>query len=213
MFARFRMPDIKNIVFDLGGVLIDWNPRYLFTEVFENEDELEHFLSNICSNDWNEEQDAGRSLELGTELLVRQHPEYENQIRMFYGDWEKMLGGPISSNLSVFEALKVQGIYEIYALTNWSAETFPIALARFSFLKDFEGILVSGVEGMRKPFPEFYQLLLHRFKLKPEETLFIDDNGRNIAAASQLKFQTIHLPAGADLALALSQINIFVSQT
>ncbi|NND32258.1 MAG: HAD family phosphatase [Saprospiraceae bacterium] len=202
------MQDLKNIVFDLGGVLIDWNPRYLFTEVFENKDELDYFLTEICSSDWNEEQDGGRSLADGTEALIKRFPEYEGQIRLFYQEWHKMLGGEITANVDIFRNLVDHHQYGLFALTNWSAETFPIALERYAFLQDFAGILVSGVEGKRKPFREFYELMLDRYDIQPEETLFIDDNKRNVLAAEKIGLRTIHLPPGADLGKALSQWHV-----
>ena len=201
---------IKNIVFDLGGVLIDWNPRYLFTEVFENHDELEFFLSEICSPDWNEEQDGGRSLQEGTEYLLAKFPDYRSEIIMFYDEWEKMLGGPLEENVDILEKLMATRKYRIFALTNWSAETFPIALRQFDFLKKFESILVSGVERMRKPQPEFYTLMLDRFEIKPSETIFIDDNKRNVLAAEAMQIPSIHLPPGSSLKHALRDFQIII---
>jgi 2-haloacid dehalogenase len=202
--------NIKNIVFDLGGVLIDWNPRYLFTEVIENHDELEFFLTKICSGDWNEEQDAGRSLSEGTAILKKQFPQFRKEIEMYYRDWEKMLKGPIQINVEIFYRLKESGCYRLLALTNWSDETFPVALKKFSFLYDFDGILVSGIEKIRKPQPEFYQLMLDRFKINPSETLFIDDNFRNIQAAQDMGIQAIHLPEGISLKEQLGKFSIYL---
>jgi len=200
----------KNIVFDLGGVLIDWNPRYLFAEVFENHDELEFFLSKVCSPDWNEEQDGGRSLKDGTDYLLAKFPRYHTEIKMFYNQWEKMLGGSLSENVKIFEKLLATQQYRIFALTNWSAETFPIALAQFDFLHKFEDILVSGAERMRKPQPEIYTLMLHRFDIQPSETIFIDDNERNVYAAEARQISSIHLPPGKSLEKALEDFNISI---
>lgn len=200
--------NIKNIVFDLGGVLIDWNPRYLFTEVIENHDELEFFLTEICSSAWNEEQDAGRSLSEATALLVNQFPRFRKEIEMYYGEWEKMLKGPIQINVDIFNRLRKSGWYRLLALTNWSAETFPVALGKFSFLYDFDGIIVSGIEKIRKPQPAFYQLMLDRFKINPSETLFIDDNFRNIQAAQEMGILSIHLPEGVSLEEQLEKFSI-----
>jgi 2-haloacid dehalogenase len=204
------MASIKNIVFDLGGVLIDWNPRHLFTEVFENQDELEYFLEHVCNSDWNEEQDGGRSLEEGTNILLNKHPKYRREIQMFYGQWERMLGGEIVPNVSILRKLTRTSTFEIFALTNWSAETFPIAQKRYEFLDLFKGIVVSGVEFMRKPDLAFYQLMLDRFSISAPETLFIDDNERNILAAKKLNLKTIHLPPGENLQDALRLLGIEV---
>jgi 2-haloacid dehalogenase len=200
--------NLKNIVFDLGGVLIDWNPRHLFTEVFQNHDELEFFLTEICSDEWNEEQDAGRSLAEGTRILTERYPAYRKEIEMYYGKWEKMLRGPIQANVDIFQTLVQKGCYGLFALTNWSGETFPVALDRFPFLHDFENILVSGLEGMRKPQPEFFQLMFDRFKIIPDETLFIDDNLRNIKAAQNMGIRTVHLPPGTSLIWHLEKYGI-----
>jgi 2-haloacid dehalogenase len=198
----------KNIVFDLGGVLIDWNPRYLFTEVFEKPDELDFFLTKICSPEWNEEQDGGRTLAEGTEILVKKFPDFRQEIELYYSQWHRMLGDAIQSNVSIFKALKDQGRYQLFALTNWSAETFPTAIRKFDFLQHFRQILVSGKEGMRKPEPAFYQLMFDRFKIIPHETLFIDDNLRNIEAAEKMGLQCIHLPLEKSLLDALIPFGI-----
>lgn len=182
---------IDAIIFDLGGVLIDWNPYYVYDKMFDNEEKKRFFFENICTSDWNEKQDAGRSLKEATEELVTRHPDWKEYIEAYYGRWEEMLGGPIQDSVELFKQLKETGKYKLYALTNWSAETFPIALERYDFLHWFDGRVVSGEEKMRKPFPEFYQLILNRFQLTPEETLFIDDNARNAKAAEDVGLRTI----------------------
>jgi 2-haloacid dehalogenase len=183
--------EIDAIIFDLGGVLIDWNPSYVFDKIFDDEEKKKHFFENICTSDWNEKQDAGRPLKEATEELVHKHPQWKEYIEAYYGRWEEMLGGPIHDTVEIFRQLKQTGRYKIYALTNWSAELFPIALERYDFLHWFDGRVVSGEEKMRKPFPEFYQLILDRFQLTPHETLFIDDNNRNAKAAEEIGLRTI----------------------
>lgn len=199
------MARIKNIIFDLGGVLIDWNPRYLFTEVFESETEMDYFLTEICSPSWNEEQDGGRSLENGTKILVNKHPEYRSQIKLFYGEWHKMLGGAIDSNVRLLRKLKASDRFGIFALTNWSAETFPTALALYDFLHEFEGILVSGVEKLKKPDPAIYHLMLDRYDLEANSTLFIDDNLRNVKAAAKMGIQGVHYTDDKSLQKSLKE--------
>src|ERR1700753_3201198 len=157
---------INTIIFDLGAVLIDWNPRLMYRKLFDNEDAMEHFLANVTTSDWNEEQDAGRPLQEATELLVQQHPQHEEHIRAFYGRWDEMLGDAFWDTVEIFKKLKETGKYKSYALTNWSAEPFPVAVERFDFLKWFDGIVVSGEEKMRKPTPEFYHILFDRYKVK-----------------------------------------------
>jgi 2-haloacid dehalogenase len=190
---------INTIIFDLGAVLIDWNPHYLYRNLFADEQEMKHFLANITTPDWNEEQDAGRTLKEGTELLVNQHPQHEANIRAFYGRWDEMLGDAIEGTVEIFKQLKESGRYKIYALTNWSAETFPVALKRYDFLTWFNGIVVSGTEKMRKPAPEFYTLLLTRYNVNPQEALFIDDNLRNVLAAEKLGIASIHFTSPEQL--------------
>ncbi|MEM0992864.1 MAG: HAD family phosphatase [Bacteroidota bacterium] len=196
------------IIFDLGGVLIDWNPRYLYRKIFEQASDMEDFLANICTSDWNETQDAGRSLADGTNLLLEQYPAWENEIRAFYDRWEEMLGGVVAGTLSIFRRLKAKEKYRFYALTNWSAETYPIALDRYDFLQWFEGTLVSGQEKMRKPNPLFYQRLLNRFQIDPSQSVFIDDNLRNVKAAREQGIPSIHFQSPEQLEKALVAMGI-----
>lgn len=195
----------KTIIFDLGAVLIDWNPHYLYRNIFEEEAEMLHFLEHICTPEWNEEQDGGRSLQEATELLVAKHPEQDDNIRAFYGRWEEMLGGAIEGTVEILKEIKENGKYKLLALTNWSAETFPVAQERFEFLNWFDGVVVSGTEKNRKPFASFYQLLLDRYSIKPEEALFIDDNLRNIKAAEQLGIDSVHFTSPEQLRAALKE--------
>ena len=200
--------NIETIIFDLGGVLIDWNPRHLFRKIFDDQKEMEHFRSEICTPDWNEQQDAGRSLAEATSILVEQFPEYSNQIKAFYGRWEEMLGGPIEDTVELLEQLKTRNNHRIYALTNWSAETFPIALERYDFLQLFEGILVSGEEKLKKPDPRIYQLILERYDINPEKALFIDDSLRNVKAAAEMGIHTIHFQSPEDLKAELLKMEL-----
>jgi 2-haloacid dehalogenase len=200
--------NIKAIVFDLGNVLIDWNPAYVFDTMFDDEEKKKHFFQNICTSEWNEEQDAGRPLKQATEELVAQHPEWKDYIEAFYGRWTEMLGGPIHESVEVFRKLKEKGEHKFYALTNWSAELFPIALERYDFLHWFDGRVVSGEEKMRKPHHQFYKVLLDRYSLHPQETLFIDDNYRNIEAAKELGIHSIHFVSPQKLKKELAAYGI-----
>ena len=189
--------EIKNIIFDLGGVLIDWNPRYLYRKVFHNEVEMEYFLEKICNPEWNLKQDAGRSFDEATNALVNKFPQYEKEIKEYFSNWTKMIGGAIEENVALIEDLKDK--YRLFGLTNWSAETFPIVLNQYPFFKEFEGIVVSGTEKIVKPDAQIYHLLLTRYGLIANESLFIDDNLENINAADKLGFKTIHLEENVNL--------------
>ncbi len=202
---------VKNIIFDLGGVLIDWNPEYLYLKEFEgNRKKMKLFFDKICTFEWNENQDAGYSLKKATDDRIALFPEYEVLIRMYYGRWEEMLGGAISGSVDILKRLINHPDYRVIALTNWSAETFPIALNRFDFLHLFEGIVVSGTEKTRKPFAEIYKTTLKRYNLKATESLFIDDNQRNIYAANTLKIKTIRFHNSKQLAKDLKEKGIFI---
>ena len=198
----------KAIIFDLGGVLVDWNPRYLFEKLIDDEGRRNYFLQNICNLDWNEEQDAGRPIKQATEELVAKHPEWKEHIYNYYNRWEEMLAGPIQGTVEILRAVKNTGRYKLYALTNWSAELFPRALELFDFFHWFDGRVVSGEEKMRKPAPDFYHVLLTRFHLEPRDALFIDDNLRNVQAAEAIGIRSIHFKSPEQLKDALKQYGI-----
>jgi 2-haloacid dehalogenase len=196
------------IIFDLGGVLVDWNPAYVFDKLITDEAKRKQFFAEICTSAWNEEQDAGRSIKDATQLLVDQYPEWQEYIEAYYGRWEEMLGGPIHDTVDIFRELKESGRYKFYALTNWSAELFPIALQKYDFLHWFDGRLVSGEEKTRKPYPAFYQLLLDRFNIDKEKAIFIDDNLRNAEAARALGIPTIRFESPEQLRTELQERGI-----
>jgi len=192
--------NIDTIIFDLGGVLVDWNPTYLYRKIFnKNEEKLNWFLQNVCTNEWNAAQDAGRSITKANALKVAEFPEYKNEILSFYKRWNEMFAGPITENVELFKKLKASGNYKIYALTNWSAEKWDEGIKLFPFFNDFDGVVVSGQEGMRKPFLDIYKLILKRYNIDPKKTIFIDDNRENIEAANLLKINGIHYTKELDL--------------
>jgi 2-haloacid dehalogenase len=183
--------NIKNIVFDFGGVLVDWNPRHLYRNYFKDEKEMEYFLANICTNEWNAEHDRGRSFDEGVRILTEKFPQYAELIRLYRDKWDVMLKGALPESVELLRQLKSEG-YKLYGLTNWSAETFPVAWARFDFFRWFDGIVVSGEEKLIKPDPAIFELLLSRYGLKAEETVFIDDGPANVETAQHLGFKAIH---------------------
>jgi 2-haloacid dehalogenase len=203
------MRRIKAIVFDLGGVLIDWNPFYVFNDTyFPSKEDRDYFFENVCTSDWNENQDAGYSIARATEEKVVEFPEWEKAIRDFYGKWDQMLGEELKETVDTLKLLKEIKHLKIYALTNWSAETFPRALEKFPFLQWFDGIVVSGIEKMRKPSEEFYQLLLDRFNLTAAEVFFIDDNLRNIRAAEKMGMQVMQFTTASALEKKLKELDL-----
>jgi 2-haloacid dehalogenase len=200
------MMKIENIIFDFGGVLVDWNPRYLYRNHFPSEEEMEHFLHTICTDEWNIEQDRGRTLAEGTRLLQNKHPEHHDLIKLYYDGWEIMLKSDIPESVAILHKLKEK--YNLYGLTNWSAETFPIAYERYSFFKEFKGIVVSGEEKLIKPDKRIFHLLFDRYKINPENSIFIDDNKNNIKAATELGLQAIHFQNPAQLEQMLTELSL-----
>ncbi len=186
---------MKDIIFDLGGVLIDWNPRNLYKKIFASTEEMEWFLNTVCTTQWNTQQDAGRPFAKGLAVIKEKYPKYAAQIDDYFARWDEMLGGPIKSAVAVLKDLKDKG-YPLYALTNWSAETFPIARAKYDFLNWFDGIVVSGEERLVKPDPAIYARLLKRYQLHSSNCLFIDDNAANGSEAARLGFETILFTGG-----------------
>lgn len=177
------MDTIKNVVFDFGGVLLDWNPRYFYKSIFNDDQKMEYFLQNIATSTWNAQMDKGRSFEECMKELAEQYPEYKDPIMLYRKGWETMLKGPIESGMRVLDAVMNAQKFKVYGLTNWSAETFPSTFNKYKFLQKFEGIVVSGEEQMIKPEKGIYLTLIERYNLVPEETFFMDDNIQNVETA------------------------------
>ncbi|MFM1857088.1 MAG: Alpha-D-glucose-phosphate phosphatase YihX [Bacteroidota bacterium] len=202
---------IDTIVWDLGGVLVDWSPLYVYDDsYFADPADRDFFFKHICTSDWNEQQDAGYPLQKATDEKLAEFPQpkWEQPIRDFYGRWIEMLKGPLPETVELFKTLKAKEQYRFYALTNWSNENFHIALQRFDFLHWFDGRLVSGQEGTRKPFPEFYQLLFTRYQINPARSIFIDDNLRNVKAGEQMGMNSIHFQSAAQLQASLQELGV-----
>lgn len=174
---------IKNVVFDFGGVLLDWNPRYLYRDVFKDDEKMEYFIKNIVTSTWNAQMDRGRTFAECMKELSDLNPEFKDEIYLYRSGWEKMLKGEIPEGMKVFNAVLNSGKFKMYGLTNWSAETFPYAYNTYPCLQKLEGIVVSGEEKMIKPEKGIYLTLLERYNLVPEETFFMDDNINNVEVA------------------------------
>jgi 2-haloacid dehalogenase len=203
---------INTIIFDLGGVLIDWNPLYVFTDLIPDEERRTYFFENVCTSHWNEQQDGGVLLETATNERIALFPEWENEIRAYYGRWVEMLGDANHGTVEILKNLIDSPDYRVYALTNWSAETFPIAksIERFQFLHWFEGVLVSGEEHLIKPQPEIYELILSRYDIDRTKAIFIDDNLRNVIASKNIGLDAIHFQSAEQLAKELSNIGVMI---
>lgn len=203
---------IKTIIFDLGGVLIDWNPLYVFNNLIPDEERRNYFFENVCTSHWNEQQDGGVLIERATNERIALFPEWESEIRAYYGRWVEMLGEPLHGTVEILKTLIESPDYQVYALTNWSAETFPVAksLERFQFLHWFEGVLVSGEEMMIKPQPEIFELILSRFDIDRNQAIFIDDNIRNVHASNAVGLPAIHFQSAEQLAKELKQLSIII---
>jgi len=190
-------PGRSVVVFDLGGVLIDWDPRHLYRKLFAGDEAaMEDFLATVCTHEWHRHHDAGRSLAEGARLLKQLHPDKGELIDAFGARAGEMIGDRIAGAVEILAELH-QRDTSLYALSNWPAETFPLARQRFDFLDWFDGILVSGEVGVIKPDPRIFALLIERFGLDPDRAVFIDDVEANIAAARPFGFHAIRF-AGAD---------------
>jgi 2-haloacid dehalogenase len=203
------MSRIKCVVFDIGGVLIDWNPRHLFRKVFDSEDEMEWFLANVCTYEWNVQQDGGKLFSVATAELQQKFPEYSDKIALYYGRWEEMLDGDIKGTVEIFRRLKSAGM-PLYALSNWSHEAFPVAYNRYDFMKDFDGLVVSGYEKLLKPDHAIYRVLMERYNVNPAESVYIDDNKPNAEAAAELGFNAIHFTSPDQLRAELTALGLNV---
>jgi len=198
---------IKAIIFDFGGVLINWDPRNLFRHFFTNSQEMENFLREIDFYSWNSEQDKGRSFEEGIAQLSAQFPHYSKLISSYYERWEESLDGPITATIEILYTLKNNN-YSLYGLSNWSAETYPRVREKFSFFELFDDIIISGNVKLNKPDPSIFNLFLARNGYTASECIFIDDSPPNIDTAKDLGFITIHFTSPIKLRVSLEQIGV-----
>jgi 2-haloacid dehalogenase len=195
------------VVFDLGNVLVRWNPRLLYEQLIPDAEELERFFGTVITHDWIRDQDAGRTFADGIALLTAQFPHYEHEIRAFWERWEEMVPGPIEETVEILAELRERQI-PLYALTNWSHETFPIARPRFPFFEWFEGIVVSGEVQLVKPDARIYRHLLDAHGLRAEDCVFVDDSPANVAGAEAVGISALHFQSPERLRRDLAELKL-----
>ena len=181
---------IKNIIFDYGGVLLDWNPHYLYDPYFGDVEKAEWFLTNICTYEWNAQHDNGKPVVEGTAELIAQYPEWEKEIRLYYDDFMKMMGGQIPGMEEQVKELKSRG-FRVFGLSNWSVETFALVRPVYPVLDLMEDMVISGVEKVMKPDHRIFELAMKRFGINADETVFVDDNPANVQAACEMGIKGI----------------------
>ncbi len=201
---------VEAVVFDVGGVLVDWDPRYLYRTVFDDPEEMERFLAEVCTPEWHAPHDRGVSTAESCAELARRHPEEAERIWAWWLRSEEMVGGEIPGTARVVEELVAAG-RRCYALTNMEAETYPLRRERFSFFTWFDGVVVSGQEGISKPDPEIFFRLLDRYSLDAGATLFVDDNERNVETAESLGMQTVRFESADKLRERLVELRLLAS--
>ena len=196
---------IKNIIFDFGGVLVDWNPHHLYDSYFGDVDSAEWFLKNICTMDWNIQMDVGKPFQQGVEEKIAEYPKWEQEIKLYSDRWIDMMGDTIPHMYDWILQLKEEG-YAVYGLTNWSIETFPLVKDKYAIFKLMDGIVMSGEEKVTKPDPKIYNILLDRYQLLPDECVFFDDNINNVIAARNIGIHAIQFQSMEQAKESLSLI-------
>ena len=199
------------VVFDLGGVLIDWNPRYLYRKLFPDEVEMEYFLANVCTTQWNLQQDAGRTFAEACAALKHEHPDKTDMIDAWFERFDEMMAGPIVGTVDILGELREREI-PLYALSNWSAETFTFAQRRFEFLQWFRAIFLSAEVRLVKPDPRIFQYFCEKFALTPEQVIYIDDLPHNVEAARAIGMHAIQFSDPASLRQELVQLGLLSSR-
>ena len=200
---------VTTVVFDIGNVLVAWDPRNLYRRYFTGrEDEMEWFLKNVCTPAWNVEQDRGRSFAEAVELLVKEHPEeWHPMIRAFDEEWQETISGPIAGSVAILRKLKDRNV-PVYAITNWNQDKFREARQRFDFLNSFDGIVVSGDEGLLKPDRAIFDLFFQRFGVTPQSAVFVDDSLHNVEGARAAGMRAVHFTSPEALARDLRQLGL-----
>ncbi|MBO5465630.1 MAG: HAD family phosphatase [Alistipes sp.] len=196
---------IKNVVFDFGGVLVDWNPHYLYDKYFGSREKADWFLENVCRYSWNIQMDAGKPFAEGIAELQSEFPEWSEAIEIYHSRWIEMMNGQIEGSVDILRRLKSAG-YKIYGLTNWSAETFYMIRDSYPVFSEFDGMVVSADEHLLKPDSAIYHCLLQRYSLQAEESLFIDDNADNVAGAKAVGMEAVQFVGAQELERVLREV-------
>jgi 2-haloacid dehalogenase len=191
------------VIFDLGGVLIDWDPRHLYRKMFDDDVAMERFLGEICNIEWIHQLDAGLPFDKGVAMLSNRYPHMSTYIEAYWKRWPEMIPGAIDGSVDILRALESRGV-PLYALSNWSVETWPHARDRFDFLDLFDGMVISGFEGTKKPDSAIFEILTQRHAIAPADAIFVDDRPENVAAAMRLGFRGVRFTAPDKLSAALS---------
>lgn len=200
---------VKNIVFDFGGVLIDWNPHNLYDSYFGDKEKAQWFIDNVCTSEWNSQMDKGKPFAVGVSELIEKFPEWEKEIRIYQTRWHEMVTKEVPGMHQLLSDLKKNG-YPIYGLTNWSDETMREELVRWDIFRLVDDMVVSGRENILKPDPAIFQCLLSRFKIEASESVFVDDNLKNVEAALRLGFHAIHFYGAENLRRVLADLGVNV---
>ena len=200
---------IKNIIFDFGGVLVDWNPHYLFDKYFNDINEANYFIENVCTTEWNAEMDGGKPFEQAVKERSAMFPKYADALKLYQTNWMDTMGEEIPGMYDLIKSLKENGFPVIYGLTNWSAETFPTVQEIYRIFSLIDKIVVSGEVKQLKPNPEIFHTLLNTFNLKAEESLFIDDNLKNVEGAKAVGINAIRFENSEKLKEELVKLKVF----
>jgi 2-haloacid dehalogenase len=195
------------VVFDIGGVLVDWNPRHLYRKLLPDEPAVERFLAEVCTAEWNAEQDRGRPWAEAVAALTARFPAHAALIASYDERWSEMVAGALDGTVAVLRELRDAGV-PLYALTNFSTDKFALTRARFGFLDWFDGVVVSGAERLVKPDPRIYRLLLDRYDLPAESTVYVDDLPANVAAARALGMTGLHFTGAGRLRADLAALDL-----
>ncbi len=205
------MSIVKTLVFDLGGVLINWDPRRLYRKLIKDESEMDFFLAEVCSPEWNAQMDRGKSFQEAVDELELVYPKYTKQIQAYYSRWEEMIVGPVPGTVKILEGLRGAG-YPLAALSNWSAETYPKVTKRFAFLSWFDPLVISGEIGLIKPDPEVYHYFLQEINREAKDCIFVDDSKANIRTAEELGFISILFSSPEQLGRRLEELGILENE-